>query len=196
MRVFGKTKTTVKATSEITRENKGLELVMVLDNTGSMAGSKLTSLKSAATDLVNILYGDKTTVDNLWIGLVPFSQAVNIGSSRTSWVASDSFSFGTTTWDGCVDAREASNRDVTDDPPSVAKFPRYYWPCNTSYNAWYGTNSSKNDCKTNGTIKYGTLSRSLGPKQTMFASADYDDSEQKYNSKWRECHGGLRQYAY
>lgn len=70
--------------SQITRETKGLELVMVLDNTGSMSGSKLTSMKNAATDLVEILFGDDATSDNLYIGLVPFAGTVNIGSSNTA----------------------------------------------------------------------------------------------------------------
>ncbi len=167
MKLFGHDHVTVSATSEITRESKGLELVMVLDNTGSMAGSKLTSLKSAATDLVNILYGSNSTVENLWIGLVPFSQAVNIGNTRSTWVTTDSFNWGTTSWAGCVDARETSNRDVTDDPPSVAKFPRYYWPCHTSYNAWYGTNGSRNNCNSGSGVRYSTsIGTSLGPNKS------------------------------
>lgn len=128
MRVLGIDTIHVEAASEITRASSGLELVMVLDNTGSMAGTKLTDLKSAATNLVNILYGSQTTIDDLWIGLVPFSQAVNVGPTRTSWVSTDAFNWGPTSWAGCVDAREASNRDTTDDPPATATFPRYYWP--------------------------------------------------------------------
>ncbi len=165
MRIVGDTTMSVAAQSEISRESRGLELVMVLDNTGSMAGSKLTSLKSAATDMVNILYGGQDTVDNLWIGLVPFSQAVNIGSSRTAWVSTDSFNWGPTSWGGCVDAREASGRDVTDDPPSVAKFPRYYWLCDTN-NKWYGTNSSHSNCLTGSGFQYKSgLGSSLGPNK-------------------------------
>lgn len=166
MRVLGVDTVTVRADSEITRASKGLELVMVLDNTGSMYGSKLTSLKSAATDLVNILYGDNTTVDDLWIGLVPFSQAVNVGSSRSSWVEPDGFDWGPTSWAGCVDAREADGRDITDDPPSVAAFPKYYWPCHQSYNGWFGTNSSRNNCSTSGYVRYKSgLGTSRGPNK-------------------------------
>lgn len=136
----------VRATSQVTRQSSGLELVMVLDNTGSMDSTvggvkKITSLKSAATNLVNILYGGQSTVENLWIGLVPFSQAVNIGSTRASWTTANSFNWGTTSWGGCVDAREASNRDTTDDTPSVATFPQYYWP-DDSNNNWITTSSN------------------------------------------------------
>ncbi len=153
MQLFGVETVAVSAHSEVTRASRGLEIVMVLDNTGSMSGTPLTELKSAATTMVNILYGDNETTDNLWIGLVPFSQAVNIGTSRASWTSNPSMpspGWGTTSWGGCVDARQASNRDVTDDPPSVALFQKYYWACHSSNNPWYGNNSGKNDCDTTG----------------------------------------------
>ena len=57
-----------------------LELAMALDNTYSMTGSKLTTLKSAATDLVNTLMIEGR--DNVKIGVAPFSQYVNVGLSR------------------------------------------------------------------------------------------------------------------
>ena len=160
----------VSARSEITLSNKGIELVLVMDNTGSMsANGKLTAMKSAATDLVNILYGTKTSIPNLWIGLVPFSQAVNIGSSRTSWVSSDSFNWGPGSWNGCVDARETGGMDSTDTPPNASTpttlFPRYYWVCDSN-NKWYGDNpSSYNDCSLNANTRYKTLSTSLGPNK-------------------------------
>lgn len=141
MKIMGINEITVAADTEITRASTGLELVMVLDNTGSMAGSKLTSLKSAAISMVNILYGGKTTVPDLWIGLVPFSQAVNIGSTRTAWTVADAFNWGPTSWGGCVDARETSSRDTTDDPPSIALFPKYYWP-DDSNNNWISTSTN------------------------------------------------------
>lgn len=141
MKILGMNTITVGAEAEITRASSGLELVMVLDNTGSMAGTKLTSLKTAATNMVNILFGGSESVENLWVGLVPFSQAVNIGSTRASWTANTAFNWGSTSWAGCVDAREASNRDVTDDPPATAAFPKYYWP-DDSNNNWSSTSTS------------------------------------------------------
>ena len=172
MKVLGVDEVEVSATAEVTRSMKGMELVLVLDNTGSMTStagggvSKINALKSAGNDLIDILYGENETIEDLWVGIVPFSQAVNIGSSRTSWV-SGTFNWGTTSWMGCVDARETSGRDVTDDPPSVALFPRYYWPCHTSYNAWYGTNYDRDNCSTSGTIRYKSgLGTSRGPNKS------------------------------
>ena len=64
-----------------------LEVVLVLDNTGSMTQkasatdntSKIEALKTAATDLANILFGDNATSDYVKIGVVPFTMAVNVG---------------------------------------------------------------------------------------------------------------------
>ncbi|NTU76948.1 MAG: pilus assembly protein, partial [Alphaproteobacteria bacterium] len=150
MNLFGLSDVTVSATSQITRTASGLELVMALDNTGSMAGAKLTSLKSAATSLVNILYGNKTTVPHLWIGLVPFSQTVNIGTSYTSWMDTtynSTLNWGPTSWMGCFDARETDGMDATDDPPSVRKFKAYYSPSTDNrpfpYNSFSYTEANK-----------------------------------------------------
>lgn len=165
MKIFGYNTVTVSADSEITRESKGLELVMVLDNTGSMSGSKLASLKTAATDMINILYGNNITVPNLWVGLVPFSQTVNIGSSRTSWTNADTYLWGPEPWDGCVDAR-SSGEDVTDTPPASEPFRKYYWGCHTSHNAWYGTNWNRDNCSTSGTVRYrSNLGAYRGPNK-------------------------------
>lgn len=137
MGLFGYQKLTLTTKSQITRSASGLELVMALDVTGSMDYyGKLTALKSAATTMVNNLYGSKTSVPNLWIGLVPFSHTVNVGTSRlTTWIDQDDYAthgYGTTTnkttWTGCVDARDSANGDVTDTPPSAQKYKVYYTP--------------------------------------------------------------------
>jgi Flp pilus assembly protein TadG len=94
MRIFGHDTMHVAARTEITREMTGLEVALVLDVTGSMTGDvsdtdsteKIAALRSAADDLMDILFGDNDTVDDLWVGIVPFSQTVNIGTSRTDWL--------------------------------------------------------------------------------------------------------------
>lgn len=96
MRIFGETTMQVAARSEITRETKGLEVALVLDVTGSMddpvGGSpydstkKIAALRVAAKDLVSILFGSNDEVDDLWVGVVPFSQSVNIGTDRADWM--------------------------------------------------------------------------------------------------------------
>lgn len=132
MGILGIHDISVNAKTEITRETTGLELVMALDNTGSMRGSKLSDLISAGNSLVDILYGDKNEVDKLWIGLIPFAHSVNIGTSQSTWIDQTHFAtldWGKTSWGGCVDSRdETANRDVIDDPPSVELYKAYYAP--------------------------------------------------------------------
>jgi len=156
MPVVGWSTTNVSASSQVTVEKKGMELVLVLDNTGSMtetAGggqTKLQALQTASNSLLSILYGSNDTLPNFWVGVVPFSQAVNIGNTRSSWttgVTSQDWGTGNS-WKGCVEARYASGMDVTDDPPSTALFPPYYSTCvawsssNKWYNSWYGSTTS------------------------------------------------------
>ncbi len=61
---------------------QSLELALVLDNTASMAGSKLTALKDAATVLVDQVMQGST--DNVKVALVPFADYVNIGMENRS----------------------------------------------------------------------------------------------------------------
>ena len=61
-----------------------LEIVMALDNSGSMAGSKISTLKTAAGSLATTLWGlgvTSTKTDPVKIGIVPFAAAVNVGAN-------------------------------------------------------------------------------------------------------------------
>lgn len=141
MRVMGFETIPVSAETEITRANRGLELALVLDITGSMWSSgKIASLRAAAVDLVDVLYGNRETIDNLWVGVVPYVTAVNIGNNHTSWTDYDSslYPSGLPTyapsnlkWKGCVEARPAPY-DLDDTPPDVSDsdsiFPIFFWP--------------------------------------------------------------------
>lgn len=141
-KIFNRSNVVVDASSEITRASRGMELVLVLDVTGSMNSAvnpavssvtKLAALKTAVAGmggLLDTLYGaGNNTADNLWVGVVPFSQTVNIGTS-TSWVASNSFDWGAAPpnpWRGCVMARSAPY-DMSDVVPATQIFSAYYAP--------------------------------------------------------------------
>ncbi len=97
--VLGYADMTVGARTVINRVNRGLELVMVLDNTGSMArdsdsdsyggslaNQRMGSLRDAANDLVDILYGDKEIQKNLWVGVVPYVTQVNVGHKNIGFL--------------------------------------------------------------------------------------------------------------
>ena len=73
----------VGANAVITKKELNIELVLVLDTTGSMASSnKLTSLKSAAKQLVSTLFDGQSTSSTVKIGVVPFAAAVNVGADK------------------------------------------------------------------------------------------------------------------
>jgi Flp pilus assembly protein TadG len=147
MRIVGYDQMSVGASSEVTRKLTGLEVVLVLDNTGSMnSGGKIGALKTASRELVKILFGDQENPDYLKIGLVPFSAAVNVGTQyeNSGWIDTTGASsvnglnfsggrhamqvFGmlkNKSWNGCVEARPMP-MDVDDTPPSAAN-PDTLW---------------------------------------------------------------------
>src|SRR5690606_35280973 len=113
MRIVGIDTINVSAHAVISRESRGMELVLVLDKTGSMwSGNKYVDLRNATNDLLNTLFGGKTAIDNLWIGVVPYVASVNIGSQSqaTNWLKNYDLSIfpptypnGQTKWKGCVE---------------------------------------------------------------------------------------------
>ena len=70
----------VSVTSEVTRPGNNLEVAMVLDNTGSMAGSPMTSLQSAANQLIDLVVSPTQTPYYSKIAIVPYSNSVNAGT--------------------------------------------------------------------------------------------------------------------
>ena len=147
MRVFGKDTVAVAASTVIDRTVRQMELALVLDNTGSMAGAAFTTMQSAAKDLVNIVYGDKETNANLFVAVVPFVSVVNIGTANWNWLETTDLQwryaagvkgavnpYAPTNWKGCVMGR-TGGLDQTDDPPSVAPFKSFLW-ANSTDNDW------------------------------------------------------------
>jgi len=68
----------VGAHSEVTRSSKNVEVALVVDITGSMAGQKLTDLKAAATQLVDIVVQDLQSPWYSKMSLIPYSMGVNV----------------------------------------------------------------------------------------------------------------------
>ncbi|MGI4985529.1 MAG: VWA domain-containing protein [Janthinobacterium lividum] len=123
-----------------------LELVMVLDNTGSMNDSisgvtKMSGLKTAANTLVSDLLASSTTDSH--IGLVPFTTTVNVKgalSASGSWL-SQKFTYNSTGvqmatdsthdgWGGCTAEPRDSNGylyPLAYSPITSPKFTPYYY---------------------------------------------------------------------
>lgn len=70
----------VQASSEAKQEGSDLEVAVVLDITGSMSGQRITDLKAAAVDLVDIVVRDQQEPYYSKVALVPYSIGVNLGS--------------------------------------------------------------------------------------------------------------------
>lgn len=88
MRVLGFQDMTVSARTVVHRAVRGMELALIMDNTGSMRSSgKMGAMKTAAHALLDILYGEDETVNDFWVSLVPYAATVNIGPGRTGWLA-------------------------------------------------------------------------------------------------------------
>ncbi|MDQ0466490.1 Flp pilus assembly protein TadG [Caulobacter ginsengisoli] len=136
---------TVGAASQVVRSQNKLEVVLALDNTGSMAftlgsSTKISALKTAATGLVSTLQAAasrSSLTDPIKIGVVPFSMSVNVGSTYQNevWITGtqpneygeDIFNTPTNrfamltqmgaTWAGCVESRPAPY-DIQDTAPT------------------------------------------------------------------------------
>lgn len=80
MGFLGKDELTIMCSTEVKREVRGLEVVMVVDVTGSMAtNNNIETLKTASRNFVNILYDRTTDPEAVKIGIVPYVATVNVG---------------------------------------------------------------------------------------------------------------------
>ena len=66
--------------AEVARASTNLELALVLDITGSMSGTPLSDLKTAAKDLIDYVIQDVQTPYYSKAAIVPYSVGVNVGS--------------------------------------------------------------------------------------------------------------------
>ncbi|MFN3353161.1 MAG: pilus assembly protein TadG-related protein [Brevundimonas sp.] len=145
----------VTAESEVMRSNNRVEVALVLDNTGSMAGTKLANTKAAAIDLIDRLAAaDARTVedDAVRISLVPFSMTVRVPTNngqQPTWMTNDGNHTGGshstygifngavgrftlfdrlgTRWGGCVEARPQPY-DIRDTSPTVTNLDTMFVP--------------------------------------------------------------------
>lgn len=164
MGLFGYPHLDISVEVEVTRESKGLEIALVLDNTGSMADSgKMPALKAATNELIGILFGDQENPSHLKMALVPFSQTVRVDTTKfwdNVWVdktglndtaqlnfSNNRYAFQVWTtmsnksWGGCLEARPGGYEE-TDDAPNIATpntlFVPYFEPDGPDSSAYSG----------------------------------------------------------
>jgi Flp pilus assembly protein TadG len=153
--------TTITAKGRAESTSSGLELALVFDTTLSMAEqvngkAHIQYAAEAATKLLETLYGDqfdsagklvgtrKEYLEHLYVSIVPFNIAVNIGTANAHMLDSNAntpkYSDGFS-WTGCVEARQGTFH-LTDHGPVTAGFQRFYWP--STYNP--ALNNSNGSC--------------------------------------------------
>ncbi len=131
MKVLGAKSMKIDARAVVNRAVQGMEVALVLDNSGSMSGNKMNDLKTSSELLVDILYGDNEVVEDLYMSVVPFSGRSNLkGHVDVHPVSPPSPDFI------CLDMR-AGELAEDDTPPVSAPFGHfstgsYTWANNSS----------------------------------------------------------------
>ncbi len=138
LKMIGQNEMSVAVSTEIIRETTGLEVVMVLDNTGSMArNGKLSALKNASHALVDSLFGEASNPALLKVGMVPFAGSVNVGASMdvSQFNTFDSFAdsgqrtdWGRGEWGGCVEARPYPQDTLDTTADLGGNWDVFHWP--------------------------------------------------------------------
>ena len=80
MYIFGQDRVTIEVDSKAVQSITNIEIAMVLDISSSMRGNRLTSLKSASTEFIDIML-TPDTLNTTSVNVVPFGGTVNIGDS-------------------------------------------------------------------------------------------------------------------
>ncbi|QND65528.1 hypothetical protein HB777_17560 [Mesorhizobium loti] len=88
--LFGNSKR-IEVDASAVESNNQLEVVLVLDNTGSMAGARMTALRTATKSLLDTLESTKSPTRQIRASLVPFVTAVNVDGDEfdQSWIDMD-----------------------------------------------------------------------------------------------------------
>ncbi|WP_436802267.1 pilus assembly protein TadG-related protein [Sphingomonas sp. DT-51] len=137
MRLFGFREVTMRAVAKAELQPRSLEVMVVMDNTGSMreylsnGKTRITALKDAANSFVDILFQGGTQRKDLALGFVPYDITVNVGNllaARRPGAVAQVNGFNTTVeansygtwptnpyyWKGCV-MDDATVRDLSAD---------------------------------------------------------------------------------
>lgn len=129
----------IEVKSRVQTAGKTLEVALMLDVTGSMGGKKLTDLKFAAKDFMDIVMPTGGAGSPTKIALVPFSNRVAVGATYASVLTGQAPTKYGYPLRGCVTERQGSYR-YSDAAPGPNKYigkyqPGYGW----NYNYWYNS---------------------------------------------------------
>lgn len=173
MRILGYQRITVASKVVVAREIKGLEVVLVLDNTGSLGATNMSAVRTAAKNFVQILFDRAAEPDDIVIGIVPYAGSVRVGRYGLGQyhhnmldedgnvdIAAGTAGYGTpfvtlpagvsytsthsgSGWYGCTKEHEASNYNAA--ATHISSSRGQLWTTNAT-----GQCSSSNDCRGHG----------------------------------------------
>lgn len=88
LKAFGYDTVDLGVSARVVRGDGTVEVALVLDNSGSMAGSYIEELRTASKDLVDIVFAGAEGTDKVKVGVVPFAASVNVGPDNAdeSWM--------------------------------------------------------------------------------------------------------------
>lgn len=145
----------VEATAR--RNSPPAEVVMVLDNTGSMlTNNNIEALRSDAKTLISILSNGATTgtLSKVTVGIVPYAASVNPGIASEGLITGSTVDpSGGPNWKGCV--IEPAGYALADAPPATAVWRKYQAPVAVDNAYTAGVASSVKDAWTYGNSSTG-----------------------------------------
>jgi Flp pilus assembly protein TadG len=134
----------ISIVSKATAAHGGIELVMVLDVSGSMKGDgKIEALRQASVNLIDKIYGSAEQKSNTWVGIVPFSGRVNIINHENGWMLGGTTTTSTSTTKtktktttttataSLCTGRRTNTNEENDATPATEKFPAFTGPSDT-----------------------------------------------------------------
>jgi Flp pilus assembly protein TadG len=136
LKAFGYDTKRIGVTGRVVKGDGTAEIALVLDNSGSMAGTYIEDLKTAAGDLAEKVFAGVEGTEKVKVGIVPFAASVNVGAGNAgaSWMDAsgqssihfadlaehrsrfDLFADLGVAWGGCVEVRPGTHA-VTDSSP-------------------------------------------------------------------------------
>jgi Flp pilus assembly protein TadG len=133
---------TVSASAEALLASGGngeesLEIAMMLDVTGSMAGGKIEDLKAAAKDLIDIVVWDDQSQHTSKVALIPFADGVNLGSTTLVNQIRGNLKTGSCTSSSspCTGFTAGAPTSVQWTTGAPARYYKFLRP-DSSYNTW------------------------------------------------------------
>lgn len=123
LKLIGQVEVDLEAIAQANRKTSGVEIVMILDTTGSMGfGSSWADAKAAMHEMLQSL-DDMSGGEDFYATLVPMADRINVGTDKASWM---SVTPAPADWDGCFEPREQAESGfphaLSDDPAGVQAF--------------------------------------------------------------------------